>query len=214
VQELLRRWHVTAFLALGSFIGLIAFMGHGYLGAPNIVMKGMSVAHIVAVLVIAFVAGKLIQKIVQALDVETRKAGALGGSRPMAMLALLSPRHFLVHALMWSGRRGGSMQGLPPEILQGLTADAGGEVVNSFYAAFPRLDETHQLALIRLAVFLDRKQDREFLLSIAEEKVPCVRRARRLAAMHVVKIHGRIYRPLLRRSRGKKSPLPVNKKAA
>ena len=106
------------------------------------------------------------------------------------------------------------MQGLPPEILQGLTADAGGEVVNSFYAAFPRLDETHQLALIRLAVFLDRKQDREFLLSIAEEKVPCVRRARRLAAMHVVKIHGRIYRPLLRRSRGKKSPLPVNKKAA
>lgn len=213
VQEFLRRWHTTAFLAVGSFLGLLAFMGHGYLGSAASVMKGMSIAHgLMAVACVVF-AGKLIHKIVQALDLETKKGGVLGGSRPMAMLALLSPRHFLVHALMWSGRRGG-MQGLPPEILQGLTADAGGEVVTSFYAAFPRLDETHQMALIRLAVFLDRKQDRDFLLSIAEEKIPCMRRARRLAAMHVVKVHGRVYRPLLRRSRGKKSPLPQPKKAA
>lgn len=213
VQEFLRRWHTTASLGIGSFLGLVAFLGHGLLGEASMVMKGMSVAHVVMALVCALLAGKLIQKIVQALDVETKKGGLVGGSRPMAMLALLSPRHFLVHTLMWSGRRGG-MKGLPPEILQGLTAAGGGEVVTSFYAAFPRLDETHQMALIRLAVFLDRKQDREFLLAIAEEKIPCLRRARRLAALHVVKVHGRIYRPLLRRSRGKKSPLPPTKKVA
>jgi hypothetical protein len=151
-------------------------------------------------------------EIVKALDRETRLAGVLGGSRAMAMLALLSPRHFLVHALMWSSRRGG-MHGLPSEILQGLSADAGGEVVESFYSAYPEMDESHQLALIRLAVFLDRKMDHAFLLGIASEVIPSSLRARRLAAIHVVKIHGKMYRPLLRRARGKKSPMPLKKVA-
>ncbi len=212
VQELLRRWHVTAFLALGSLLGLGAFMAHGLFTEPRDVLAGMSALHLVGTLFCALITGRLVIEIIKALDLETRLAGVLGGSRAMAMLALLSPRHFLVHALMWSSRRGG-MQGLPTEILQGLSADAGGEVVESFYSAYPEMDESHQLALIRLAVFLDRKMDHAFLLGIASEVIPSSLRARRLAAIHVVKIHGKMYRPLLRRARGKKSPLPLKKVA-
>ncbi len=213
VQEVFRRWHGTAFLAFGSFLGLVAFTAHGHLGNAATVLKGMGIAHLAFALLCFVMAKGVVKKILVALDLETKRAGTLGGSRAMAMLALLSPRHFLVHALLWSSRRGG-MQGLPPEILQGLTAQAGGEVVSTFYDAFAKFDEHHQLALIRLAVFLDRKEDRAFLLAIAEEKLPAVTKARRLAAMHVVKVHGKIYRPLLRRSRGKKSPLPKPNKAA
>lgn len=212
VQELLRRWHVTAFLAMGSMLGLGAFMAHGVFTEPQAVLAGMSVLHLVGTILCALITGRLVVEIVKALDLETRLAGVLGGSRAMAMLALLSPRHFLVHALMWSSRRGG-MHGLPSEILQGLSADAGGEVVESFYSAYPEMDESHQLALIRLAVFLDRKMDHAFLLGIASEVIPSSLRARRLAAIHVVKIHGKMYRPLLRRARGKKSPLPLKKVA-
>jgi len=212
VQELLRRWHVTAFLAIGSMLGLGAFMAHGFFKEPEAVLAGMSALHLVGTIFCALITGRLVIEIIKALDRETRLAGVLGGSRAMAMLALLSPRHFLVHALMWSSRRGG-MQGLPTEILQGLSADAGGEVVESFYTAYPEMDESHQLALIRLAVFLDRKMDHAFLLGIASEVIPSSLRARRLAAIHVVKIHGKMYRPLLRRARGKKSPLPLKKVA-
>jgi hypothetical protein len=212
LQDLLRRWHVTAFLAIGSLLGLGAFFAHGLFTQPSAILAGMSGLHLVGTLICAMVTGHLVSRIVQALDRETRLAGVLGGSRAMAMLALLSPRHFLVHALVWSSRRGG-MQGLPTEILQGLSADAGGEVVESFYSAYPEMDEGHQLALIRLAVFLDRKMDHAFLLGIASEAIPSGLRARRLAAIHVVKVHGKMYRPLLRRARGKNSPLPMKKAA-
>lgn len=212
MQELLRRWHVTAFLAVGSLLGLGAFLAHGFFEQPATIMKGMSALHIVGTIVCAFVTGHLVSQVVAALDRETQMAGVLGGSRAMAMLALLSPRHFLVHALVWSSRRGG-MQALPSEILQGLSADAGEEVVESFYSAYQEMDESHQLALIRLAVFLDRKMDHAFLLGIASEVIPSGLRARRLAAIHVVKIHGKMYRPLLRRARGKKSPMPLKKVA-
>lgn len=212
LQEVLRRWHVTAFLGIGSLLGLGAFLAHGLFEKPAAILAGMSGLHLVGTLVCAVVTGHLVSRVVLALDRETRLAGVLGGSRAMAMLALLSPRHFLVHALVWSSRRGG-MQGLPTEILQGLAADGGGEVVESFYSAYPEMDEGHQLALIRLAVYLDRKMDHAFLLGIASEVIPSGLRARRLAAIHVVKIHGKMYRPLLRRARGKNSPLPSKKVA-
>lgn len=131
----------------------------------------------------------------------------------MALLALLSPRHFLVHALLWSNRRGSS-ELLPQGLITGLTAETGGEVIQSFYGMFEELSESHQLALIRLATILNRQRDRDFLLLIALEKIHCGRRPRRLAALNLVKIHGKRYRPLLRRSRGKNSPLTLEKKPA
>jgi hypothetical protein len=210
-QDYLRRWHVNAFLALGSLLGLVAFMGHGLLGGPKNVMIGMSVNHILMVVVCIVVASAFFKKIIQALDSETKKMGTKGNSRPMAMLALLSPKHFLVHALLWSSKRGGQ-EVLPPELISGLTADSGGEVVQSFYAMFERLTESHQLAVIRLATLLNHQRDRDFMLLIALEKIQCGRRPRRLAALNLVKIHGKRYRPLLRRSRGKNSPLTVHYK--
>ena len=211
VQEWLRQTHVTAFLCLGSFLGFVAFMGHGLLGGPQFVLLGMSLLHFIGALAVLIMVGVVVKQIIYALDREAKLAGVLGGSRPMAMLAMLSPRHFLVHALLWSKRDG---KDISPELLEGLSADAGGEVVESFYSAFPELVESHQLALIRMAVFLDRENDRAFLIAVASEAVPGTLRARRLAAIHVVKTHGRMYRPLLRRARGKNSPLPVAKKIA
>jgi hypothetical protein len=116
----------------------------------------------------AIVSGIFIKKIISALDQETADSSSLGSSRPMAMLALLSPKHFMVHALIWSKKKGG-FHTLPPEILQGLTAQSVDETGRSFYSAFPRMDESHQLAIIRLAIFLDRKIDREFLLNLAQD---------------------------------------------
>lgn len=209
-QEKLRSWHVTGFLALGALLGLLAFAGHGLLGGGARVMQGLALLHGCGALVFFFTAGKLLSETVRGLNAEARRTGLLGGSRPMAMLALLSPRHFLVHALVWAEKRGG-MCGLPPDILQGLTAEPGREVVSSFYAAFPQLEETHQLALIRLAAFLDRGNDRDFLMRVAREELVCGQRGRRLAAHHLVKVQGKEARALLRRARGKNSPLPVKK---
>lgn len=49
-QEYLRRWHVNAFLAIGSILGLFTFMGHGLLGNTQNVIWGMSTLHIVVAL--------------------------------------------------------------------------------------------------------------------------------------------------------------------
>ena len=212
-QEYLRRWHGNAFLALGSILGLFAFMGHGLLGTPQNVIWGMSVLHFIVAIGSFYVAAKFFRKIINGLDFETKRSGITGGSRAMALLALLSPRHFLVHALLWSNRRG-SNELLPQELINGLTAETGGEVIQSFYGMFEELSESHQLALIRLATILNRQRDRDFLLLIALEKINCGRRPRRLAALNLVKIHGKRYRPLLRRSRGKKSPLTLKKRSA
>jgi hypothetical protein len=212
-QEFLRRWHVNAFLAIGSMLGLLAFMGHGLLGSSQNVIWGMSALHFVVALGCFFVAAKFFRKIIMGLDSETKRSGITGGSRAMALLALLSPRHFLVHALIWSNKQGSS-ELLPPELITGLTAETGGEVIQSFYGMYEELSESHQLALIRLATILNRQRDRDFLLLIALEKINCGRRPRRLAALNLVKIHGTRYRPLLRRSRGKKSPLILKKKLA
>lgn len=211
-QERLRRWHVAGFLGLGSLLGLVAFAGHGLLASPQEVLWGISLMHVAVALGFFAIGRKLVRMTVAALDAETRRTGQLGGSRPMAMLALLSPRHFLVHALQWSNRSGGGMQALPQELVQGLVAEPGREVVQTFYRAFPRLEETQQLALIRLAAFMDLSRDREFLMTVALAQVNGSRRARRLAAHHLVKVLGKEARPLLRRARGKQSPLP--KKAA
>lgn len=207
-QESLRRWHVVGFLGLGSLAGLLAFAGHGLLGDPRDVLWGITFLHALVAGALFGVGFCLVRNTIKALDQETRVAGHVGGSRPMAMLALLSPRHFLVHALMWANRHGGDMQGLPQDLMQGLTAEHSTPIVQTFYLAFPRLDETQQLALVRLAAYMDRGPDREFLMTVALEQVSACRRARRLAAHHLVKVHGREARPLLRRSRGKKSPLP------
>ncbi|MFN9114556.1 MAG: hypothetical protein ACK5XN_31220, partial [Bacteroidota bacterium] len=192
VQEFMRRWHVKSFLAYGSLLGLAAFSMHKILSNPKHIVVAMGVLHAAAAVGIAVAAGIFVKRVVEKLDEETKRAGALGGSRPMAMLALLSPRHFLVHALVLSERRGG-MKGLPQELLTGLTADAGGEVTESFYLAYPQLNDQHQMALVRLAVFLDRKADRSFLIAVASEEIPSSIRARRLAALHIVKTHGRQY---------------------
>lgn len=202
-QESLRRGHVAGFLGLGSLMGLVAFGLHRWLPSMDHVMVAIAVMHATVAVAMILSIPTLVQKVVMQLD-------GLTGSRAMAMLALLSPRLFLVHAWNWSNQRGG-MQSLPPELLQGLIAEPGREVVLSFYSAYPGMEETHQLALIRLASFLDRGADREFLLQVAEEKIPSCVKARRLAAHQLVKVLGKEARPLLRRARGRKSPL---KKAA
>ncbi len=208
-QERLRRWHVTGFLAFGSLVGLVAFAGHGVLPSPQSTLVGIALLHVAGAAGFLVLAKHLVGVTVKSLDGETRRNGA-ATSRPMAMLALLSPRHFLVHALKFSHK--GGMGALPQDLLEGLVAEPGREVVRTFYDAFPRLDEQHQMALIRLAAFLDRGTDREFLMEIAMEHLPSSRRARRLAAHQLVKVLGVSARPLLRRARGKNSPLP--KKAA
>ncbi|MBY0517262.1 MAG: hypothetical protein K2P81_10150 [Bacteriovoracaceae bacterium] len=214
IQETMRRWHVTAFLAVGSILGLIAFSLHRFLENKAQIIFAMTGLHLIAAMGLIVTVGFLVQRIIAVLDEETKIAKLGGESRSMAMLALLSPRHFLIHALFWSKKSGG-MQGLPPEILRGLTSEGGGEVVASFYVAYTDMSEIHQMAVVRLAIFLDRHADRAFMLEISlEQKTSCIK-ARRLAAMHLVKVMGKQYRPLLRRARGRKSPVGrVDKKVA
>ena len=199
---------MIGFLGIGSLLGLIAFSGHGLLSNAHEVLWGISLVHALFAGAFFWVGAKLVGVTISALDEVTRLAGPIGGSRPMAMLALLSPRHFLVHALMWSNRHGGKMHALPDDLMQGLVAEQGREVVRTFYRAFPHLEETQQLALIRLAAFMDRSADREFLMNVALDEHLGTRKARRVAAHHLVKVLGKEARPLLRRSRGKNSPLP------
>jgi len=194
-QVQLRRGHVVGFLGLGSLMGIVAFSGHGWLATAEQVVWAIASLHLAAALALLIFVPMMVTRVVDDLDREK------GGSRAMAMLALLSPRHFLVHALQWSNRKGG-MHALPAELLDGLTAEPGREVVQTFYNAFPRLEEPHQLALVRLAAFLDRGADRDFLLDVAMEKVATSVRARRLAAHQLVKVLGKDARPILRRARG------------
>lgn len=214
MQERLRRWHVVGFLALGPLCGLVAFSGHALLGSVSQLLWAIALVHAAVAVSFFWVGGRTVETTVAALEVETQRFGVLGSPRPLAMLALLAPRHFLARALTWASRQSGGVGALPAELMQGLTVESGDGVVRAFYAAYPKLDETQQLALIRLAALLDLRRDREFLMTVALEQVGPGRRTRRLAAHHLVKVLGKEARPLLRRSRGKNSPLPGTKKAA
>ncbi|HXH32688.1 MAG TPA: hypothetical protein VNJ01_17955 [Bacteriovoracaceae bacterium] len=209
-QERIRRYHSSAFLGIGSLLGLLAFAASQAINGPEVLLKGISILHLLASLAFVLIGGFFFRRLISAFDEESSGPDEDSCSRAMAMLALLSPKHFLTHALIWSKKKGG-FHTLPPEILQGLSSSQDSDTLRSFYLLFSKLDEPHQAALIKLAILLDKKRDRVFLKKLAEEKIPCSKKSRKVAALHLVKVHGKSHRPLLRRARGINSPL---KKAA